>query len=134
MNWYKQYKLAQQATQDYFLPDPRISPRPENMSYVDIGHPQSWTTKKEENNKDEQVILWALVDGRVEKIDPIPIELASTSHNNFWGPKIRLGLVIYTGRYEVNSGVLSIAAPQQFKKIPPQIFREFPNAQQIYVF
>ena len=120
MNWYKKAQL--------------VTEKRDISNYYDIGH--SGEGGREDLAKN---YMWIYNNGRVEVVE----ETEDNPVHNTAFPNINIEK-IYSGRYEPDTGNLSIIIPYSFKiqrmrrEVPNMVLRAlrsvFPNIKQVHVF
>lgn len=128
MNWYKKSQNI--------ISEPEMEERP--MRYTEIGH------EGYNRGYDKENIMWVYINGRIETCEEscdFPTH-GEAFYENFGEEEIEDRF--YTGRYEPDTGNLSIYIPisqrtyRARKEVPSFLLRKlrskFPNIQNIYIF
>lgn len=122
---YPNLNLPTKQAQGLFDEDERVV-QDHSGNYLHIGHDDPWRS-----DPNERIVLWAFINGRVEKSDILPIT-SLTDHDSLWDKNT----YNYAGRYELDRKRLSVKINPQYelKPIPPSILRSFPQTTEIYKF
>jgi len=120
MNWYTNIKIAQEVIES-----------PQDVTYLDIGHSKADEFKLPN-------IIWAFLKGNLELVEE---SSDAPGHHEAFGDRLD-NYRDYTGRYESDTGRLSINTPYnimgQTNQVPNilmrRLYQQFPDTKKVYVF